>query len=312
MNFDDVEHLIEGVLVGLRARKEIEPLRKKNAELEGKITALIDEKNFLTQQIDSLTNDCDELKRDKENLRGQLDNQREEFNRQLAAAEDDFNRREENLRGQLDNQREEFNRQLAAAEDDFNRREENLRGELDNQREEFNRQLAAAEDDFNRQLVAANKKLAAAEKAREIAEGTAKFYRETYGELDAAYKIYSTLDAATRFDLAGIFGAGDTAAGFFSGAVQQEHLAPFWDYVSRHSDNEALNRLFDFCFEVVNRGFREPPYTRLDVAADNYFDSDFMRRTSQSRQQGRVARVILQGYTYSGGNVIKKSVVELA
>ena len=283
MNFDDVEHLIEGVLVGLRARKEIEPLRKKNAELEGKITALIDEKNFLTQQIDSLTNDCDELKRDKENLRGQLDNQREEFNRQLAAAEDDFNRREENLRG-----------------------------ELDNQREEFNRQLAAAEDDFNRQLVAANKKLAAAEKAREIAEGTAKFYRETYGELDAAYKIYSTLDAATRFDLAGIFGAGDTAAGFFSGAVQQEHLAPFWDYVSRHSDNEALNRLFDFCFEVVNRGFREPPYTRLDVAADNYFDSDFMRRTSQSRQQGRVARVILQGYSYSGGNVIRKSVVELA
>ena len=193
MNFDDVEHLIEGVLVGLRARKEIEPLRKKNAELEGKITALIDEKNFLTQQIDSLTNDCDELKRDKENLRGQLDNQREEFNRQLAAAEEDFNRREENLRG-----------------------------ELDNQREEFNRQLAAAEDDFNRQLVAANKKLAAAEKAREIAERTAKFYRETYGELDAAYKIYSTLDEATRFDLAGIFGAGDTAAGFFSGAVQQD------------------------------------------------------------------------------------------
>ena len=264
MDFDDVEHLLEGVLAGLKARKEIEPLRKKNSELEGKITALIDDKKILTQQVDELAEKFD-------------------------AAQKDFNQREEELRGQLDRQRDDFNHQLDAAQKDFNQREEELRGQLD----------------------AANKKFFAADKAREIAERTAKFYRDTYSELDAAYKIYLTLDEATRFDLAGIFGAGDTATGFFSGAVQQEHLAPFWDYVSRHSDDENLSRLFDFCFEMVNRGFREPPFVRLTVATGNYFDTDIMRRTSQSRQRGEVVRVILQGYSYSGGNVIKKSVVEL-
>ena len=252
MNFDDVEHLLEGVLAGLKARKEIEPLRQKNSELKEKITALIDDKNFLTRQVDSLTNE------------------RDDFKSQLDAVQENFNQREKNLRGQLDRQRK----------------------------------------DFNNQLDEANKKFSAADKAREIAERTAKFYRDTYSELDAAYKIYSTLDATTRFELAGIFGAGDTVTGFFSGAVQQEHLAPFWDYVSRH-DDENLSRLFDFCFEMFNRGFREPPFVRLTVAEGNYFDTDIMRRTSRSQQRGEVVRVILQGYSYSGGNVIRKSVVEL-
>lgn len=258
--FDDVEHFLEGVLDGLKARKEIEPLRKKIAELESQIT--------------DLTNERDALDAEKNSLIQQAES--------LTYQRNDFERRERNLRGDLNRQREEYERRLVDAQRDFKRQLDDVKDELDD-----------------------------ANKARQAAERLANFYRDNYSELDAAFKIYQTLDDSTRYDLAGIFGAGDTVAGFFSGAVQENHLSPFWDYVSRHADNENLSRLFDFCFEMVNRGFREPPYSRLNVAQGNYFDSDLMRRTSQSRQMGTVARVVLQGYQYSEGNVIKKSVVEL-
>ena len=283
MNFDDVEHFLEGILTGLKARKEIEPLREKVSELEGKITALVGERDNLDAQNKSLLQQVE-----------RLTDERNDFENQLDEAQKNFNRREENLR-------EEFNRELDKAKQ-----------RIFDMQDDFRQQLAEQRDNFNQQLDKIRAELNAVNNARQIAETTAKFYRDTYSELDAAYKSYSTLDNDTRYGLAGIFGAGDNAAGFFSGAIQESHLAPFWDYVSRHPDNQNLIRLFDFCFDMVNRGFRESLYIRLDVKAGNYFDSDFMRRTSQSRQMGRVSRVILQGYSYSGGNVVKKSVVELA
>ncbi|MBQ3444753.1 MAG: hypothetical protein IJG33_16095 [Selenomonadaceae bacterium] len=235
MNFDDVEHLLEGLLAGLKARKEIEPLRKRLAELEAE-------------------------------------------NKRLAP---------------LAEERDDFKQRLDEAAEDFAKREEELRGE------------------FGRELDKANENLSELDKERQIADGTANYYRKNYSELDAAYKIYLALDEATRYDLSGIFGAGETATGFFSGAVQEAHLAPFWDYVSRRTDNDNLSHLFDFCFDVVNRGFREAPYVRLQVDSGDFFDNDTMRRTSQSMQRGKVVRVVLQGYRYSGGNVVKKTIVEL-
>ena len=235
MDFNDVKLLLEGLLDGLKAREEIEPLRKRLADLEAE-------------------------------------------NKRLAP-----------LAKELD----DLERQLDKAAEDFAKREEELRG------------------DFKRQLDEAKENISKLDKEWQIADGTANYYRKNYSELDAAYKIYLALDEATRSDLIGIFGAGETATGFFSGAIQEAHLAPFWDYVSRRTDNDKLRQLFDFCFKSVNLGFREAPYVRLQVEHGNYFDSDTMRRTSQSSQLGKVVRVTFQGYRYSGGNVVKKTIVEL-
>ena len=253
MKLDDVENLLEGMLAGLKARKEIEPLRERLAELEAE-------------------------------------------NKRLAP---------------LALERDDFKRQLDEAAEDFAKREEHLRGEFGRELDKARQRIFDMQDDFRRQLDAANANIAKLDKARRLAEDTANFYRESYGELDAAYKTYLALDEATRYDLAGIFGAGDSVTGFFSGAVQETHLAPFWDYVSRRTDNDKLHQLFDFCFDVVNLGFREAPYDRLQVESGNFFDGDIMRRTSQSMQRGKVFRVALQGYRYSSGNVVKKSIVEL-
>lgn len=114
------------------------------------------------------------------------------------------------------------------------------------------------------------------------AKSEANYYRENFRDSDEIYKIYLTLDDDTKFDLAGVLGEGKTVARFFGGTVQESHIAPFRDYVSRHFDDKNFDKLckpFDFCFEMFNQGFREPPFVRLNVAARNSFDDEIMRRT---------------------------------
>ena len=261
-NFDDIERLLEGLLEGLRARRELESLRKKSAA-----------QNDSDGQVERLERERENFKRQAKNFKGT----RDKLNRQVQT---------------LTNEREQLNRQvetLTTEREQLNRQVETLT----NEREQLNQQVEDLTKKFN------------------DADAEAKFYRETYGELDAAYKLYRTLDESTRSALAGIFGAGDNATTFFSGALQETHLADFWDYAARRPENETLRRLFDFCFAAVNRGFREPPFARLNVAPGNFFDDELMRRTSQSRQLGKVFRVFLQGYRYSAGKIIKPTIVEL-
>ena len=263
MNFDDIEKLFEGVLAGLKARKEIEPLREKNSELENKVSELeveLQEKNFNAEKLFA---ELAEVKKNLADLQNKFDN-----------AEKNFEEREKNLRTKFENEIADLKKNLA----DKDKNISNLQEKLSD------------------------------------AEETAKFYSESYSELDEVYKLYLTLDNDTRYNLAGIFGDGETAAGFFSGAVQENHLAQFWDYVSRHLDtpeSEILCRLFDFCFDTLNKGSREPIYSRLNVACGNNYDDDSMQRTQNSPQFGTVKKILLQGFKYRVGNTVKPSVVEL-
>ena len=301
-NFDDVERLLEGLLEGLRARRELESLRKKLAaqnDSDGQVERL--EREQLNQQVKTLTNEREQLNQQVQTLTGE----RDELNQQVKTLTGE--REQLNQQVQiLTNERDDFNQQverLTGERDDFNQQVERLTDE----RDELNQQVQTLTDErdkLNRQVETLTKEFS-------DADAEAKLYRETYGELDAAYELYRTLDESTRSALAGIFGAGDNPTTFFSGALQETHLAEFWDYAARRPENETLRRLFDFCFAAVNRGFREPPFARLNVAPGNFFDDELMRRTSQSRQLGKVFRVFLQGYRYAAGKIIKPTIVEL-
>ena len=294
MNFDDIEQLLEGIMAGLKARKENEPLRQKLSELETANATLTSERDELSEKNLNLQTRLEELA-----------NEQKISHQELTAAR-------ENFELQLSEQRKDFEQKLADANAELTNEQKNSRQKLTAVRENFELQLSEQRKDFERELSDVCNELSDANEKRKAAENTADFYRTTYAELENAYKIYLSLDESTRFDLAGIFGAGDTSTGFFSGAVQESHLAQFWDYVSRHVDDTRLAELFDFCFAAFNRGFREPPYSRLVAERGSYFNDETMRRTTTSRQMGRVARVLLQGYRYSSGNVIRQSVVELA
>ena len=334
MNIDDVETLLEGVLAGLKARKQIAPLQQKLSELETANATLTAERNTLREENSSLKMRLYELSREHELSRQQLKDKQTDFDRKLADAQKQLNETRDDCQRQLNEQQAKFDWEFAAVCSELSDEKESFRQQLNDAQKDFDKQLAEAKatarqqlaeqrdnfmqemrehkEEFDREMSNVCNELDEVRKAERAAKREADFFRETYGELDAAYKIYSSLDETTRFDLAGIFGAGDTAAGFFSGAVQESHLPQFWDYVSRHVDDLRLAKLFDFCFAAVNRGFREPPYIRLNVDRGAYFDDETMRRTSRSRQSGRVNRVLLRGYRYSSGNVVRQSVVELA
>ncbi len=323
MNIDDVETLLEGVLDGLKARKQIAPLQQKLSELETTNATLTAERDKLREEISSLQEQVKEftdahgdfdrkladaqkqLNDTRDDCQRQLNEQQAKFDWEFAAVCSELSEAKDSFRQQLKDKQADFDKQLAEAK-------ATARQQLADQRDKFLQEMREHKEEFDREMSNVCNELDEVRKAERAAKREADFYRETYGELDAAYKIYSSLDETTRFDLAGIFGAGDTAAGFFSGAVQESHLPQFWDYVSRHVDDMRLAKLFDFCFAAVNRGFREPPYIRLNVERGAYFDDETMRRTSRSRQSGRVNRVLLRGYRYSSGNVVRQSVVELA
>ena len=146
------------------------------------------------------------------------------------------------------------------------------------------------------------------------------YYRESYADLDAAYKNYRSLNEKLHYQLAGIFGDAQTVQGFLIGAANEKHLNDFWDYL-RYSlndnrlsadDAKILTGLFDFCFDALNHSSREPIYLRLQTERGSRFNSATMMRTSNSRQLGRVQSVLLEGYADRVGNIIRTSLVFIA
>ena len=305
MNFDDLEFLLEGLLDGLKARKQIEPLRQKLSELAATNAALTAERDKLRKENSSLRARLDELSEARDDFQRQLNEQQAKFDWEFAEVCNELSEAKETSRKQLTDAQADFDKRLDDAR-------KISRQQLADARDDFQRELREHHNEFDREMSAVCNELSEANEARRKAETEADFYRATYGELDGAYKAYSSLDESTRSDLAGIFGTGNSLEAFFGGAVQESHLPTLWDYVSRHVDDMRLAKLFDFCFAAVNRGFREPPYIRLKTERGNFFDNETMRRTYRSRQNGRVVRVLLCGYRHSSGNVVRQSLVELA
>ena len=89
----------------------------------------------------------------------------------------------------LTNQRDNFKRQLAETQENFNRREEELRTAFNRELDKAKQRILDMQDDFRQESNDLKADLKAANEARQIAEDTANFYRKTYGELDAAYKM---------------------------------------------------------------------------------------------------------------------------
>ncbi|MBQ7706016.1 MAG: hypothetical protein IJT73_11445 [Selenomonadaceae bacterium] len=143
------------------------------------------------------------------------------------------------------------------------------------------------------------------------------YYRKSFAEIDSVYKKYLSLTEEIRYRLAGIFGDGDTVQGFLFGAANEKHLNDFWEYL-RYSINdgrlspdeiEKLSAIFDFCFDALNKSSREPIFVRLETEIDSRFDNSRMTRTSDSRQLGKVKKILLEGYTNRVGKIIQPSLV---
>ena len=140
-------------------------------------------------------------------------------------------------------------------------------------------------------------------------------YVENYSELEKVYNSYKKLSGNTKFGLEGIFGAENSPTSFLAGVLQEGHLESLFDYVATAINNgadaaeiEILRELFEFAFDATNSGRREKIYSRLNTQAGNSFDSDEMRKTSNSARA--VKNVLLVGYKYSRtGKIVRQSLV---
>ncbi|MCR5834289.1 MAG: hypothetical protein K6G55_06555 [Selenomonadaceae bacterium] len=316
---DDERNNLNGTIESLRTERAklnsiINSLRtelddtKNNFEnernnLNGTIESLRTERAKLNSIIDGLRTELDDTENNFEDERKKLNGTIDGLRTELDDTKNNFENERENLNGTIDGLRRELDdtkNKFADERDNLNGTIDGLRTELDDTKNKFADERKNLKDTINN-----------LRKERDNAQTEADYYRETYRKLDEAYKLYMTLDEDTRDNLAGVFGKGDNPTTFFSGAVQESHLATFWDYVSRRTDNETLHKLFDFCFDALNCGCRDANYIRLDVSEGESFDDETMRRTSSSRQMGKVARVCFQGYRYAKGKVVKQTVVEL-
>lgn len=147
------------------------------------------------------------------------------------------------------------------------------------------------------------------------------YYRTNYAYLDKAYNTCLGLPERMRYELRGVFGDLTSPAGFFCGALNPDHLESLWDYVASglnngqigSEDEDRLKQLFDFCFAAVNQSGREPRYRRFGVMPGAEHDDRKMQLASESRQLGKVAKVLLDGYCHAtSGKPVRSSLVTLA
>ncbi|MBR6012740.1 MAG: hypothetical protein IK062_03030 [Selenomonadaceae bacterium] len=142
-------------------------------------------------------------------------------------------------------------------------------------------------------------------------------YAENYSELEKAYNSYQKLSDKTKFGLEGIFGVESSPTSFLAGALMEGHLESLFDYVatainngSEQNEIEILRGLFDFAFNAVNNGRPEKVFARLEIFENDNFDSEEMRKTSDSSQSGTVKNILLVGYKYiRTDKVVKPSLV---
>lgn len=272
----------------------------------------MEEKDFAEKVLAVIKNNLFEIKKLFFNLddcvsKKSFDELQEKFETEKNSAE----KLQEN-KTRLENEISNKNSELA----DLLRQNSDMQNKIENLREEVERHensLRQKKSEIEELLKSVEeKKSLLAEKTALLAE-----YAENYSELEEAYNSYKKLSDNTKFELEGVFGAGDSPTNFLAGALYENHLESLFDYLATAINNgenqneiEILHKLFDFAFNANNNGRREKIYSRLNIAEGFDFDGEEMRKTSNSSQSGTVKNILLVGYKFSRTDkIIRKSLV---
>lgn len=261
---------------------QFEEVNDKNKDLQTDIEKLHSENDGLKQKQEVLQNNLDTADKKQKEL--------EQKNRDLVAEKEKIN-----------GEKEETEKKLAECEKNLNN---------------ANQTIIDIKNEAGRVIDSMKQEIEEAHKQKKVLD----YFTAGYGKIDGMYKMYQKLNKDIRGELLGIFGSADTPIQFFCGALQENHLDNFWDYICNKINNEKidentekmLSKLFDFCFDMVNISQQKPMYKRLEVQTGFDFDSNYMIKTSDSSQLGNIKEVKLAGYVYASSNkVVKRSLVQV-
>lgn len=158
------------------------------------------------------------------------------------------------------------------------------------------------------------------------AESLKKENRALQEQLDARFsrgwelfEAYRKVSEHTRQILHnGVFTQEASFMSFICGGAQLTALDRLWDALrdcvlrGQQDDAAILWDIFEYCLELVNASRTQAKYEILSVKVGDSFDSDCHSEGPNSKAQGIVREVYLQGYrnTYSD-RIMKKSIVQV-
>lgn len=133
------------------------------------------------------------------------------------------------------------------------------------------------------------------------------------------FEAYRKVSEHTRQILHnGVFTQEASFMSFICGGAQLTALDRLWDALrdcvlrGQKDDEKILWDIFEYCLELVNASRTQAKYEILSVKVGDSFDSDCHTEGPNSKAQGIVHKVYLQGYrnTY-GDRIMKKSIVQV-
>lgn len=141
---------------------------------------------------------------------------------------------------------------------------------------------------------------------------------ETYGRAEDVVVRYHAIPTVAREGLAPILGNSGDGLTLVVRLAKLENFQSLWDYAATllvrdelgADEAKALTALVDDSLALVNASHATPLLDIQDVALGTRYLPTTMQKTSASRQQGTVSRVLLRGCAYAGsGNCLRKPLV---
>jgi len=132
------------------------------------------------------------------------------------------------------------------------------------------------------------------------------------------FQDYRKISVEKKQLLSSVFTDEDNFASFICGGAQDESLNMVWDVIrtcvlhEEYEDRDILWAIFKYCIGLVNISKTKAIYEILSPEKGVAFDLDLHMLMGNSRAQGKIIEVYLQGYknTYNGV-VERKSIVTI-
>lgn len=133
-----------------------------------------------------------------------------------------------------------------------------------------------------------------------------------------AYELYRSLPQSLRDELRNVINDTNVMTFVVSGCIEH-NLEVLWDCCRRAiicgklsvKDIDCLIGVFEYYFDILNSSIRDGKYEYLKVDVGDDFKEDVAQRMPDNPAQGRIDKVMLQGFRYIGGKVVKRSLVKI-
>lgn len=219
---------------------------------------------------------------------------------------------------QVENMARQATQEATAAVEDAHRK---ARAAIQEEQDRAARAVAKAREEMHRTVDEAQAACEAMTKELQEAQDVCAHYESRYATVEALAARYHDLPEAVQQGLAQIVGDGGNGAQLLVRLSQLDNYESLWNYVANlllrgavdAEAAETLVALADTSLQLVNASHATPILAVQDIIPGARYQPNIMQKTTTSRQQGTVSRILLRGAVYTGsGNCLQKTLVEVS